>query len=205
MAGKTIGGLDVTTKERFDARQALLGAGSANEAMAALLDMADGNDVMSAFDDIEVAGVKEVKRIITNAARQMVLVLAHRYDEQQEVHAADAELIDALKRQVAACEEEHIRDVADIAERDATIAELQAKANSVDALAEQVKAQGERMGKLIDRFDKEAERHEAAEAKLTAERDELAEQVKSVTSERDTLAAEVERLTAELAEVKAGK
>lgn len=50
------------------------------------------------------------------------------------------------------------------------------------------------MGKLIDRIDAEEKRHEDAEAKLAAERDELAEQLKATVTERDTLASEVERL-----------
>lgn len=199
MAGKkNIGGLDDQVKTAFDEAQSKMGAGSANEALAALLEHYDGDAMISAFDDIEVAGVKEVKRILTNAARAMVLVLSHRYDEQMSVHDADAKLIDALKGNVTDLEEQHEADAKEIADRDATIADLRTKAASVDMLSE-------RIDKTVETFERQVGRYEADLAKMTDERDELADQLKAMTSERDTLTSEVNRLTAELAEVRAGK
>ena len=199
MAGKkNIGGLDDQVKTAFDEAQSKMGAGSANEALAALLERYDDDAMISAFDDIEVAGVHEVKRLLTQAARQMVMVLSHRYDEPARLTEADAKAIEALKGTVAGLEEQRDANLVDIADRDSTIADLRKKAASVDTLSE-------RIDKMVETFNRQVDRYESDLAKMTDERDGLADQLKAMASERDNLASEVERLTAELAEVKAGK
>lgn len=207
MAKKSIGGIDEGTKAAFDEIQSKLGAGSANEALAALIEgySGEGDEIMAEFDEYEIAGVKEVKRQLANMYRQMVMMLSRRHDELKSVCESSKELIATLQASEEQSESLIESMGQTIEEKDATISELRTKAASVDALSERIEKMGERFDRQIERYEADLAKARADLDQMTSERDGLADALKSMTSERDTLASEVERLQAELAAATKGE
>ena len=198
MAKKSIGGIDEQVKERFDSAQERLGAGSANEALAALLEAFDGDALTAAADGYEAAGMEEVRRILAQAARQMALVLAHRHDAEEQALAEADGRAEALRARVGELEAEAARHAEEARRLTSDLEDALAKAAGVEALAQETReareaaerrerAQAERAEAMMARLDRQL-------ARLEAELADAKGRLGRAEAERDEARAEAARL-----------
>lgn len=196
--GATIGGLESQVKGSFDKIQQELGAASANETLAALIECHSEKKMMDGCDDFEVAGMREARLIWERAFRHVVAVLVHRHEAETEAVAAATERSEELEAALAERDRTILEQAERAAEQNEKIEGLEAKAASVDKLADALRdaeaAAGERERKQTERFTAammEAEAAAEARERKQAERLVMLEETISALVARGSAPADV--------------